>query len=128
MATSLVCSALTSRLLGTNKVSIFSFVLYRLPFLFSLRMSYKRTSPIPRSLWMIRNILRFYGKVLLALGTKQSWRAAPCRLSAAAYSLYSQLPYILEAVRPFATWGRAIPWWHGTTFHGILDYTIKLSI
>jgi hypothetical protein len=37
------------------------------------------------------------------------WRTTPCRLSATAYSVYSQLPSILEAVPPSATWGRAMP-------------------
>jgi hypothetical protein len=44
---------------------------------------------------------------------KLSWRTTPCRLSATAYSIYSQLPSILEAVAPSATWGRAVPWWRG---------------
>jgi hypothetical protein len=47
-----------------------------------------------------------------------SWRTTPCWLSATAYSIYSQLPSILEAVPPSATWRRAIPWWQGPTHHG----------
>jgi len=47
-----------------------------------------------------------------------SWRTTPCRLSTAAYSIYSQLPSVLEAVPPSATWGRAMPWWHGSTLGG----------
>ena len=39
-----------------------------------------------------------------------SWRATPRQLSAAAYSIYSQLPSILEAVPPSTTRGRAMPW------------------
>ena len=46
-----------------------------------------------------------------------SWRTTPCRLSEIAYSIYSQLPSILEAVHPSATWGPAMPWWHGPTYH-----------
>ena len=34
----------------------------------------------------------------------------PYRLSETAYSIYSQLPSICEAVPPSATGGRAIPW------------------
>jgi len=45
-----------------------------------------------------------------------SWRITPCRLSATAYSIYSQLPTIMEAVPPSATWGLAMPWWQGPTF------------
>jgi hypothetical protein len=42
------------------------------------------------------------------LAQPPSWRTTPCRLSATAYSIYSQLPSILEAVPPSATWGRAM--------------------
>ena len=35
----------------------------------------------------------------------------PCLLSATAYSIHSQLPSIMQAVPPSATWGQAIPWW-----------------
>ena len=45
--------------------------------------------------------------------------ATPCRLSATAYSIYSQVPSISEAVPPSATWGRALPWWQGPTYHGM---------
>ena len=47
-----------------------------------------------------------------------SCRTTPCRLSATAYSIYSQLPSISEAVSPSATWERAMPWWQGPTYHG----------
>jgi len=46
------------------------------------------------------------------------WRTTPCRLSATANSICSQLPSILEAVPPTATWGRAALWWQGPTYHG----------
>ena len=48
-----------------------------------------------------------------------SWRTTPRRLSATAYSIWLQLPSILEAVPPSATWGRAMPWWQGPTYHGL---------
>ena len=38
------------------------------------------------------------------LAQPPSWRTTPCRLSATAYSIYSQLPSILEAIPPSATW------------------------
>ena len=47
------------------------------------------------------------------LAQPPSWRTTPCRLSANAYSIYSQLPSISEAVPPSATWGRAMQWWLG---------------
>ena len=46
---------------------------------------------------------------------QQSQRTTPCRLSATAYSKYTQIPSILEAFPPSTTWGRAMPWWQGTT-------------
>ena len=57
------------------------------------------------------------------LAQPPSWRTNPCRLSATAYSIYPQLPSILEAVAPSATWGRAMPWWQGPTYHGLYGTT-----
>ena len=48
-----------------------------------------------------------------------SWRNTSCRLSATAYSIYSQLPSILAAVLPSITWRRAMPWWQGPTCHDL---------
>jgi len=45
-----------------------------------------------------------------------NWGTTPCRVSATAYSIYSQLPSMLEAIPPSANWGRAMPWWHGLTY------------
>jgi len=42
--------------------------------------------------------------------------------SATAYAIYSQLPSILEADPPSATWGRAMPWWQGPTYLGYIAY------
>ena len=39
-----------------------------------------------------------------------SQRTTPCRLRAAAYSIYSQPPPILEAVPPSAIRARTMPW------------------
>ena len=51
-----------------------------------------------------------------------SWRTTLCWLSATAYSTYSQLPSILEAVTPPATWGRSMQWWQGPTDYGNTVY------
>jgi len=50
------------------------------------------------------------------LAQPPSWRTTPW-LSETAYSIYSQLPSILEAVPPIATRGHAIPWWQGPSYH-----------
>ena len=47
-----------------------------------------------------------------------SWRTILYQLSVTAYSIYSQVPSILESCPPSATWGRAMPWWQGPTYHG----------
>ena len=55
-------------------------------------------------MFLIRNKTIFYGELSTP---RQTWRTTPCRLSATVYSIYLQLPYILEAVPPSATWGRS---------------------
>ena len=54
------------------------------------------------------------------LAQQPSWSTTPCRLSATAYLIYSQVPSILGAVPLSATWGRAMPWSQGTAYH---DFT-----
>jgi len=51
-------------------------------------------SPVPKPLWMIRNMISFYVKELLHPAQSPSWRTTYCRLSATAYSVSSQLPSI----------------------------------
>jgi len=45
-----------------------------------------------------------------------SWSTTPCQLSATAYSIYSQLPSILEAIPPSANWRHAMLWWQAPTY------------
>jgi len=52
------------------------------------------------------------------LAQPPSWKTNPCRLSAAAYSICSHLPSILQAAPSSATWGRDMPWWQGPTYRG----------
>ena len=58
------------------------------------------------------------GRSCQHLAQTPSWRTIPCQLSATAYSVYSQLPSILEAIPPSPTWGCAVLWWQGPTYHG----------
>jgi hypothetical protein len=60
--------------------------------------------------------------------TAPSCRTTPCRLSAIAYPIYSRLSSILEAVPPSATWGRAMPWWQGPTYAGLVSWNMSKSI
>jgi hypothetical protein len=41
----------------------------------------------------------------------------PCRLSVTAYSIYSKLSSILEAVPPSPTWGSAMPSWQEHSYY-----------
>ena len=59
----------------------------------------------------------FFVRSCQHLSQPPSWRTTPYRLCADAYSIYSQLPSILEAVCPSTTWGHAMPWWQGRTYH-----------
>jgi len=51
-----------------------------------------------------------------------SWNTTPYHLSMTAYSIYSQLPSIFEAVPLSATWGRAMLWWQAPTYLGYVAY------
>ena len=53
------------------------------------------------------------------------WWTAPCKLSATAYWIYSQLLSILEAVPPSETWGCALLWCQGRTYHGLNGLPFK---
>ena len=72
-------------------------------------------------LWIFLNILFFTGRSCQHLAQPRRWRTTPCRLSATAYSVCSQLPFISEAVPPSTNWGRAMTWWQGPTNTG--DFT-----
>jgi hypothetical protein len=81
---------------------------------------HKCQPPVPVSLWTFHNkILFLRWGVVSTSPNPQVGRPPPCRLSATAYSLYSQVPSILEVVPPSATWGRAMPSWQGPTYHGV---------
>jgi hypothetical protein len=88
----------------------------------------------------------FYDEELKSHAQPPSWRTTPCRLSATAYSVYSQPPSIYGgrllhpqpedapchgdkgptlASPPSATWGRAMPWWQGTHLAWIFETTSK---
>ena len=76
-------------------------------------------SLIPRLLWMCRNMINFFpARSSYHLAQPPSWKTTPCRLSAIAYSIYSRYPPYLQAIPLSATWGRAMPWWQGHTYHG----------
>jgi hypothetical protein len=81
-------------------------------------------SPGPRlSVWIFNNNIRFLQwEVVSTSPNPPSWRTTPFWLSAAAYSIYSQQPSILEAVPPSATWRLAMPCWQWPTYQGNKTY------
>ena len=68
---------------------------------FSLLRPYQ--SPGPRQVFIIRNKASFYDEELSTPRPTPKPEDHPCRLSAIAYSVHSQLPFKLEAVPPSAT-------------------------
>jgi hypothetical protein len=79
---------------------------------------YRWISLIPRLFKMFVTWLYFCGEHLWAIAQPPSWKTAPCRLSATAYSIYLQLPSIYGGLSPSATWGRAVSWSQWPTYHG----------
>ena len=69
---------------------------------------------------MFPNKASFYGEDLLAPRQNHKLEDLPFSADRDCLFIYSQLPSILEAVPPSATWGRAMPWWQGPTFQGSL--------
>ena len=86
---------------------------------FPLLRSCQRISSGPRQMYFFLTRLVFKVRSFWHLTQLPSWRTTPWRLSTTAYSIYSQLPSILEAVPPSATWGRAMPWWQEPTYCGL---------
>ena len=79
-------------------------------------------------MWVFLNKV-FYREGLFAPRPTPSWRTTPRRPSATAYSIYSQLPSLSEAVPLSATWGRAMPWRQGPTtwcIHVVQHYVTVL--
>ena len=87
----------------------------------------KSTTPLPSTCWgrtkgsfralgLCEPFVTWYLFSCKELLAPPSWSTTHCRLSATAYSLYSQLPSILEAIPPSAIFGRAMPWWQGLTY------------
>ena len=64
---------------------------------------------------MLRDIVRFYSKELLASRPTPNWRTTPYRLSAGAYSVYSQISSIYGGVD-----GRIILNWIFKDWDGLL--------
>jgi hypothetical protein len=71
--------------------------------------------------WMFRNRIRFYSEELLALRPTPEPEDHP--LSAVRDFLFNIFAATLHigAVPPSATWGRAMPWWQRTTYHGVFS-------
>ena len=66
-------------------------------------------------MWVFLNMNVLQGGVVSTSPNPQAGRTTPCRLSATAHPIYSQLPSISEVVPLSATWGHAMPLWQGPT-------------
>ena len=71
--------------------------------------SQQSISPRPRQVYMFHNKASFTVTIYQHFTQLPSCRTTPCRLSATAYSMYSQLPSKLEDVPPSAIYRRAMP-------------------
>jgi hypothetical protein len=87
-------------------------------FAFPLLGSHQTISPGPRHMYPFCNRTSFLGEELLAPCQNPELEDHSLSVSETAYSIFSHLASILEGVPPSATWGRAMPWWHGPTYHG----------
>ena len=60
------------------------------------------------------------------LAQPPSWRTTSFRLSVTClFNIFAATLYTLEAVPPSATWGCAMPWWQGPTYHGRTNEAIQ---
>ena len=117
---------------AVNESALYRLLTFQVPNLIhaplSLLRSYQSISPGPRLCrWTFHNKIHFNREELLAPCPTPSWRTTTCRLSATVYSIYSQLPSILQAVPPSATWRCAMLWWQGPTYH-MAKYHLMSSI
>jgi hypothetical protein len=80
-----------------------------------------------RHMYLFCNKASYYGEEVLAAHPNPSWRTTPCLLYVTAYPIFLQLPSILEAGSPSATWGCAMLWWQGPTTHGKHIYSVIKS-
>ena len=76
--------------------------------------SYRRISPVPRPLCVIRNMFTFlrWG-VFSTFPNPQAGGPSPVGCPRLFIQYIRSYPPYLEAVPPSATWGRAVPWWQG---------------
>jgi hypothetical protein len=89
------------------------------PLQFSKIFLYRRTCPVTRLLWLFRNMIKFLRWGVVSISPNPQAGRPPligCPRLLIQYIL-SYPPY-LEAVPPSATWGLAMPWWQGPTYHG----------
>ena len=86
---------------------------------FSLFISYQNISPGPRHMFTFGNKSVFTTRSCWHLAQHPRWRTTLCRLSATAYAIHLQLPFILEAVPQSATWSRPMPRRQEPTYHGV---------
>jgi hypothetical protein len=85
-----------------------------------LSVFYRRISSVPRPLCMIRNMFKFLRWGAVSTFPKSQAGGSPLvgcpRLL---FQYIRSFSSYLEAFRTSATWGRAMPWWQGPSYHGL---------
>ena len=120
---------LTAPQLANKFPTFYSNRRYTTPFTSARHMSVRWGTKESVQVWgLVKCFITSWGFTMRTyhLAQPPSWRTTPCRLSATAYSIYSQLPSISEAVPPSTAWGRATLWWLGPTYHDLKCWIIKL--
>jgi hypothetical protein len=87
------------------------------------------TRACQKVLWLVRNIVKFLRWAVVSTLPKSQAEGPPlvgCPRLLIQY-IRSYPPY-LQAVPPSATWGRAMPWWQGPTYHCDRDPLITDSL
>jgi hypothetical protein len=93
----------------------------------SLRSFIDRICPDPRLLENFRDKLIFYGEELLAPRPTPKLEDHPLSVVRdCLFNIFATTLHTWRASPPFATWGRAIPWWQGThlTWSVIMSFKI----
>jgi hypothetical protein len=93
----------------------------------ALLRSYWRIKPVPSPVCMIRNMFLRWGVVTTSTKPPAGGPSLVGRPRLLTQYIHSCFPY-LQAVPPSATWGRAMPWWQGPTYHGFSTTTITTKL
>jgi hypothetical protein len=87
-----------------------------------LSRSFRRAILIPMLLAIFRNMIHFLRWVVSTSPNPQDGGPPLAGCPQLLIQYIPTYPAHLKAVPPSATWGRAIPWWQGPTYHGDMPW------